>query len=505
MDRRSCVSPPWAARWVGPRGVAVATLLAIALSWPMLFVGGPLLFPDSAIYVAQGERVVIVMGELAHLLGVALQEAAVGGVASPGSAFPGDGTTAAGGVFGVAQGPIATAAREAVAIRSLPYALFAYATYALAGLAAPAITQTIIVVFMAGVLIDGERQAPRGMQIGALAIVALVTAAPWYAAYLMPDLLAAAVLLYAMILVRGFDALSLVQRLVLGLLAAFAIVCHYGHIPLAAGAVAAALLARAVARRPLIAAAVAGAAPILLAMAANLVVGVVALKQSSATPGRFPIMLARSIEDGPALWHLRARCPEFRYAVCDYFGEEIPTNVATVLWRDGGLSSAPRETLRRIREEEFLILRRAFAEYPAAQSWSLARNAVLQIFQVGLPPMFVGEVVRGADGRLTGRRGETPPTRFFDHLAQLAVLAGAMAIALCAWRDGLRWRDERALVFVLVAGLAVNAVVFGGLSAPVDRYQGRIAWLIPALALLFWLARRVRPDAASAPPPAQRF
>jgi hypothetical protein len=43
---------------------------------------------------------------------------------------------------------------------------------------------------------------------------------------------------------------------------------------------------------------------------------------------------------------------------------------------------------------------------------------------------------------------------------------------------------------VVVVGLAANATIFGGLSAPVDRYQMRVIWIVPMIAALFWLARR---------------
>ena len=52
---------------------------------------------------------------------------------------------------------------------------------------------------------------------------------------------------------------------------------------------------------------------------------------------------------------------------------------------------------------------------------------------------------------------------------------------------------------VLIA-LLVNAAVYGGLSAPVDRYQSRLAWLIPAL-LALDLALRSRPDCSRAVEP----
>ena len=43
---------------------------------------------------------------------------------------------------------------------------------------------------------------------------------------------------------------------------------------------------------------------------------------------------------------------------------------------------------------------------------------------------------------------------------------------------------QRAMFFMVCSGLLINAAVFGGLSAPVDRYQARMMWLVPGLLVL---------------------
>ena len=56
------------------------------------------------------------------------------------------------------------------------------------------------------------------------------------------------------------------------------------------------------------------------------------------------------------------------------------------------------------------------------------------------------------------------------HLA--ALIAAIVLIGLYAWRDGLgAGRREREVLFLAVAGLAINAAIFGGLSVPVDHYR----------------------------------
>jgi hypothetical protein len=51
----------------------------------------------------------------------------------------------------------------------------------------------------------------------------------------------------------------------------------------------------------------------------------------------------------------------------------------------------------------------------------------------------------------------------------------------------------------VVFGVIVNAVVCGVMSGPHDRYQARVAWLLPALALIAhfqvfraWWERKLR-------------
>ena len=50
----------------------------------------------------------------------------------------------------------------------------------------------------------------------------------------------------------------------------------------------------------------------------------------------------------------------------------------------------------------------------------------------------------------------------------------------------------RRVALLVLAAMFLNAMVFGGLSAPVSRYQARIAWL----AMLFMMALLLTADRA---------
>jgi hypothetical protein len=233
--------------------------------------------------------------------------------------------------------------------------------------------------------------------------------------------------------------------------------------------------------------------PIGLALGGNMLASKLAFHEASAAPKHLPILLARSIADGPALWHLQENCPKKRYAICEVF-ETVPSNIGALLWaKDGLLNKATDEQMTRIRAEEPVILRRAFLEYPRQQSWSLVGNAVLQLGAIGTEDLRWSALTRTGDGGFSMGPGRFEPRAGFDRIAKLNIGVTLLAIAVllaCFGRDRLTATPhERDLICVALAGLAANAAIFGGLSAPVDRYQARVIWILPLLALLFVLHR----------------
>lgn len=184
---------------------------------------------------------------------------------------------------------------ESYFVRSFIYSLYTLFAGAALWPAGFALLQAAMVLWMLGALIGPAAAARPGVLAAGFVWLAALTPLPWFAAYLMPDLLAAALLIYGAVLIRRFDLLSFWQRLALGLLAAFAVAAHYGHPPLAAGIFGVALLWRLVTRRLTWAVTVAAILPVLLAPLANLSASSVALDTPSVTPLRLPILLARSI------------------------------------------------------------------------------------------------------------------------------------------------------------------------------------------------------------------
>ena len=250
-------------------------------------------------------------------------------------------------------------------------------------------------------------------------------------------------------------------------------------------------------RRLTVAAVAVAVLPVLVALGGNAAVNRVAFHEPGVgvATKRLPVLLARSLADGPARWHLEENCDTEGYAICEVFAGNYSSNLGVILWSDEGLGGASPAQMDRIRAEEATILRRAFMEHPAEQIWSFAGNAVSQTWTFGMDDFSWARLKWLPDGNVDTAMPDPDRSRAGLDATGLAHLAGLIAatglILVYAARDRLgAGAREREMLLVAVAGLAINAAIFGGLSVPVDRYQGRVVWIIPVLAALFWLERR---------------
>jgi hypothetical protein len=432
----------------------------------------PLIFYDTANYLRTGQSIITRAAE--RLAELSAPEPETGGAAAAAGAKP------TGGAFPT---------------RSVYYSVFAYPS----AVALPATgfltiwLQSLLVTAMIALLLDRRLLGMPGALAGAALGLAALTALPFYVSWLMPDILGAVVVLWALLLVRGVERLSIAEWLFVLGAATFALTSHYGFLGLAVGLGGCAVLLLALRQRLSFGAAVLAAAPILLAMAANLAASMLVYNEPSLTPKRFPILLARSLVDGPARWYLKDACPAAGYELCRDI-DTLPDTLGSVLWdEDGLMKSRTPDQLDRIRREEIPILLAAFKAYPLQQGWSLARNSVTQLGSIGLADHVWAPLQRDAHG-VWERFPEDADRTGLDGIGTihtLVVFGAAAYVALLLFGRKLDpGRREPDLVLMLALALLMNAVVFGGLSAPADRYQGKIAWLVPMLAAMLWLGRR---------------
>jgi hypothetical protein len=449
-----------------------------AAAWPLLAGPGALPFDDLAPYVRGGHLAV---------------ERAVDLVTPHQAPAPGAASTGTGGPVALVPADV-----EVSGVRSIAYSVAAY----LGGAWSPRFTLLALVqaAVLAGLAILWSRLEGGGPRRAALAL-AVAPAAAYHASQGGPDVWAGLVIL-AFVLLAAYGAR--LGRLGIGftaLVIAFGVAAHASHVLLALGLLLVTIGWTLIMRRPLRQVALTAALPaaaVGLGIGATALTGLIGFGEASIAPKRYPIVLARAIEDGPALWHLEAECETYDYTVCRLFPDGIPGNVGDFLWNEGGVvDRATPAQMEAIRAEEPLILQRAAADYPLFGIRQMVGNVAEQLVRFGLNGARLGSYASytgGGEIAVGDRDGPRWPTVLLDRVHVLFILAAVAAFGIALWRG---WRPGAAALFglvLIVLGLAGNALICGGLSVPVDRYQSRVIWLVPlaAVILLAPFARRYR-------------
>ncbi len=350
--------------------------------------------------------------------------------------------------------------------------------------------------------------ATPGAHVALCLAAAVLTTAPFTVALLMPDVFAAPVVLALGMLGFAADRLSGGERVALVLVGALGIAAHLSHVP----------LALALALLPLLALRVRGALlaglPLLLGIA--LVVGTNAVGHGrvALSPHGATFLLARLQADGPAARVIQARCPDAGWYLCA-FADRLPMDANDFLWdANSPVNRAPDGTARflggaLISAEAGAIVGETLRAEPIAVLRAVLHNTAMQLVTTGIGDTLGPENLAAA---LRPRIAEGFTARelaAFDASAQvrdslrsavaplsplhaLALLAALPLLAVGTWRA---WRAGDALRLGLLAAVIVgvvgNAAATGGLSGVFPRYQARIAWLLPVMALLLFMPRRV--------------
>ena len=322
------------------------------------------------------------------------------------------------------------------------------------------------------------------------AMLALCSPLPWLSSQLMPDVFTGVVVLSLVLLVLPGDRFSPVERIWLVALSAFAIAVHQSHVLLAA-AVLLVLLPLRRSRMPV----VWGLAPLILAVLALTSVNLIAFGRASVSPFGNVFLLNRVIYDGPGLDVLRRDCPGAGWRLCPFIGS-MPALADDFLWRpDGPVALAGGAKL--VSRDADAIVAAALAAEPGTELRAFVKNSTqqfvrfasgdgLQAWPDTVAPRIDRHFPRFENAAFANSRQSAGELRVPAWLQALHAAAGLAGIAGCCALLLTVPRRHPAILYaaaVLVALLA-NAVITGGLSGPHDRYQSRIMWLPPLVAML---------------------
>jgi hypothetical protein len=319
------------------------------------------------------------------------------------------------------------------------------------------------------------------------------------------------------LLLLGFGRLSRGEAAWVTPLGAFAIAVHLSHLPTALALLGCVALAT---RR--LAPVLRTGLPVLLAVGFLLGANALAFGRATLSPHGAVFLLARLQADGAAAATLRTRCPQAGWHLCA-FTDRLPMDSDEFLWdgdsplnRNADGSPRPMGGVAGAAEAREIIAA-TLRDHPGDVAAAMLRNTLDQLLR-----MRVGDTLGNAHLALSARRPIAeafPPGELaaFDAGAQMrgalpdlaapflaphlpVLLVSLIATPWLAWRALREGEAARAaLIGGALLALLANAAAAGALSRPHDRYQARIAWLLPLSVMLALPGRVTAPSAARRP------
>jgi hypothetical protein len=203
---------------------------------------------------------------------------------------------------------------------------------------------------------------------------------------------------------------------------------------------------------------------------------------ASLTGKRYPLTLARSVAEGPGKWYLEKNCGHLKYAICELYPNGVPGTIDSFLWGQNGVKErATPQQMDRIRAEEADVVLAATRAYPFEELERLGRNFARQLvlFQPGV----------GLDARIVLDHNENPVLVPAPYDRSWVNLVGTLSIVGLIAALGLLFirsrtvRILRPMIGLVLCGILLNDAICVYFSGVTDRYEARVIWLIPLLAL----------------------
>jgi hypothetical protein len=376
------------------------------------------------------------------------------------------------------------------------------------------------VVFMQGALLGhflyivircvSNAEAGKVETLFVVAALALFSSLPWFTGQIMPDVFSSIVLLGIFLLAFCTNQLTRTELIYVVAITTAATATHISHVPIAFGLI---LLCSVL--RPLLMTTRIRIRrwvtilflPITLATCSMLAVNLINSGSIAFARNSNVFLLAKLIEEGPALAYLTESCPAAQYSLCPYLDEMRGMPQDVLKWWGGSPFYKVAE-LDQLEPEARNIVMGTLRNYPIDILKIALRNSgtLLTRFGIGeglspdtarLVAPYLGEVfgVEVEKSLLGSRQAHGGlPIREFRQLHFLALLFSACLVVWLLVVSRRRMHASLVALYILVVGgILLNVVVTSALSGPFDRYLARISWLIPFVALVGMLSTMPRP------------
>ena len=337
-------------------------------------------------------------------------------------------------------------------------------------------------------------------------VLSLFTGLGWLVGWIMPDLFGPLLYLSVFVLVFAKETLRAGERAGIALIAWWGIVSHASHLMLIVGLLPILILVLVLQRhsmRQSLRALRLVAAILLAAMVTQVALNAYLDQGATLNGNRPPYLLARVIADGPGRWYLQKHCGSSPLVSCVEL-KNTSDDAEEFLWGEKGWVNASPEEQKNLRREELTVVIGTLHEYPREELRIVAAHFWEQLLSYGVFSYDANAWIQESiEGSLPGQAGKYLQSRqaqgkldeeFFSSVQDGAVIVSLVLIGLWAVFGRRLWSRRLAGLSVIAAYvLLANAAVTGNISNVEDRYQARVIWLVPLLALVFlltWLDRR---------------
>jgi hypothetical protein len=413
---------------------------------------------------------------------------------------------------------------EVMAGRSIYYGVLVYLGALAGGFWLTVLVQGLAVAWLTEIILRALKVTSLRAYAGVIAVLALATPAPFFVAFLMPDIWAGVGIAAGAALFALAGRLKRLDVAVLVAMTAFAALAHSSVAPVLLALIVAGggwwLIRRRAAPDPRLGLIGCGLA-LVAAVAGNVAFARMVEHSVGRPPVMPPFLSARVIADGTGTRYVREHCAG-QFMVCGFAGR-FPMSVDDFLWGQGDkgvFDGASADERRALGAEQTRFALSVVRAYPVQQALASARNAVLQTFDTELSDFNYKPTLRTAlsarmppgpaaalRGSLAWREGwPIGPLWALQSAVDLVALAAAAWLATRRGPTGAASPDvaPAALLFALIlVGVLANGVVCGVLSTLYGRYEARVVWTLPlaacTLALVASPLRRIAPRPALQP------
>ena len=340
------------------------------------------------------------------------------------------------------------------------------------------------------------------------------TSLPWFVSCIIPDIFTALMIIALVLLCFTQDTLPRLSKIILVMLVGVALAFHQANLPVALWVFPALGLCALLGwrpSRPFLHGFFASGIGLTLGVAAlltmNLVSGHVGLSRSGSV-----FLFARMLEDGTALSYLEQTCPRQHFAVCADL-DELKSYNSLHPYPEGSLAGhfiwdGPLAKLGGFTGEEAeagAIVRGTLLMYAPAQLRASVIDGWRQLFLFAtgseISPWPETDLVSTAILRRFGpavydNYRQSKQSRnvldfsLISRIDTVVVAASSLLLIGCLIFSGAKKQSRSFYATIMMTTMVVgNAFALGALSGPIERYQGRVIWLVPLLAGSFVLNR----------------